>query len=542
MLAVRAGQVAWPAGHAPAGGEASAAVVAGTAEIRSGDTVMVFKLVAVVKAPVRRDKKVQAAGSPCDHARLGVLEAQLDELCGPGVIEEAVAGVRLCGQGKKPRFRLLAPGFVMRALLLMTVMAGTPAAEAMGILAGDLAGVPWAKKWHAPSRKAFRAWCKAIGQERAEWLRDRLLQAVCGQHAAAGWHLEAPAGGLRPWAGDGTLLRVPDTAANRAAFGGDGPYPLIRAEVLSSAVTRAVMAVAAGPGGTGTDGAARAAAEQALLDGALRDCGWAFSMDQILLLDRNCPGAKRILELTRRTHVLIRVKSDIPLTRISEFFADKSYLARISGDGVTVTVRVIEYDVEVDGQDVPETFCLITDLLDPQAYPAEDLAELYKWRWDGSETMLREGKSCITGSGPGTGPMLRSGTPALAWQELAALITAAELVRALARDAAGRAVPARRGKRAGQPVAPRQISFTAARRAAIASIRSGAATASLPPAIRAAAARDITAAVSRCRIDTDRGRHRERKSKSAYGFPAAPRDITTRTAAAVITVCGTAAA
>src|SRR5436190_17280959 len=33
---------------------------------------------------------VQAAGHPADHARLGVAEQRLDELCGvPGVIEEA---------------------------------------------------------------------------------------------------------------------------------------------------------------------------------------------------------------------------------------------------------------------------------------------------------------------------------------------------------------------------------------------------------------------------------------------------------------------
>ena len=86
--------------------------------------------------------------------------------------------------------------------------------------------------------------------------------------------------------------------------------------------------------------------------------------------------------------MLIRLKSDIPLRKVSGFFSDKSYLAQISGDGVTATVRVIEYDVDVEGQDVPETFCLITDLPDWVAYPAEDLAELCKWRWDGSESML----------------------------------------------------------------------------------------------------------------------------------------------------------
>jgi hypothetical protein len=65
-------------------------------------------------------------------------------------------------------------------------------------------------------------------------------------------------------------------------------------------------------------------------------------------------------------------------------------------------------------------------------------------------------------------------------QEHAAWVTAVELARAVARAAAAVAVPARRGRRAGQLVHPREISFTAARRAVIASVRSGAATASLP--------------------------------------------------------------
>ena len=238
------------------------------------------------------------------------------------------------------------------------------------------------------------------------------------------------------------------------------PWPQLRAELLPDVATRAVLAVAAGPAGTD-----KAAAEQALLDQAMTHYPHAFTMDRIVILDRNYPGAKRIAKLMKRTHVLIRLKSDIPLTRVSGFFPDGSYLAEISGDGVTVTVRVIEYDVEVEGQDVPETFCLITDLHDWQAHPAAEFAALYKWRWDGSETGLRENKSCITGSGPGTGPMLRSGTPDLVYQELAALITATELVRGLARDAAAAAAPARKGRRAGQPVHPREISFTAARRA-----------------------------------------------------------------------------
>ena len=76
------------------------------------------------------------------------------------------------------------------------------------------------------------------------------------------------------------------------------------------------------------------------------------------------------------THVLIRLKSDIPLKRISEILADGSNLAELSGDGVTVAVRVIEYWVTVEGQEVPEMFCLVTDLMDIREYPAAELAAL----------------------------------------------------------------------------------------------------------------------------------------------------------------------
>ena len=113
--------------------------------------------------------------------------------------------------------------------------------------------------------------------------------------------------------------------------------------------------------------------------------------------------------MTKVTHVLIQLRSSITLRRVSGFFPDGSWLADVSGSGEPIRMRIIEYDV--DGQDVPETFCLATDLLDWSAYPAAVLAAAYKWwRWDGSETALREDKSAIRGAGPSTGPIFRSGT------------------------------------------------------------------------------------------------------------------------------------
>ena len=162
------------------------------------------------------------------------------------------------------------------------------------------------------------------------------------------------------------------------------------------------------------------------------------------------------------THVLIRLKSDITVTKAGDFLPDGPYMADIGGKDGKIRMRVIEYFVHVDGQDVPEMFCLVTDLDDWEQYPAVALAAAYKWRWDGSETALREAKSCIRSAGPSTGPIFRSRTPDMIRQEHAAWITATELVRAVARAAARTAAPARKGRRAGLPVCPREISFTAA--------------------------------------------------------------------------------
>ena len=77
------------------------------------------------------------------------------------------------------------------------------------------------------------------------------------------------------------------------------------------------------------------------------------------MLDRNWPGTRRLARLARHSHFLVRVKSSLELERVSQVLPDGSYLATTSGDGVTLAVRVIEYFVDVEGQDVPEMFSLV---------------------------------------------------------------------------------------------------------------------------------------------------------------------------------------
>jgi hypothetical protein len=98
VIAVRLADLVSPAGPAAAEAGRTALVVAGTPRIRAGEQLVFVKVVAAAPAVVRRDGKVQAGGHPADHARLGALEQQLDELAGPGVIDEIAARATLAGR------------------------------------------------------------------------------------------------------------------------------------------------------------------------------------------------------------------------------------------------------------------------------------------------------------------------------------------------------------------------------------------------------------------------------------------------------------
>jgi hypothetical protein len=506
----------------------SALVVGGTEEVRTGGRVVFLKVVAVAEAHVKRDGQVRAKGSPVHHAMLGPLEGA----AGTGVIGKAAEGARLDARHVKgERDRLLATAFMMRVIVLMTLMPDARIRDVIIALAGDLALVPWARPWHPASARSAGDWRSALGRAPLEGLRDLLLGRAWREHQEEGCPGAVSVGRKKPLTAgslDGTLIRVPDTPANRAFFGSagtsddSGPYPQARALPVTCCGCRAMFAMPHGPAGTD-----KAESEQALLDQATGECPWLLDPGWIWLMDRNYHGAPRIARMIRAgTHVLIRLKSDIPLRRTSEILPDGSYRAELSGDGVTVAVRAIEYYVDVEGQDVPEMFCLVTDLMDYEDYPGPELAALYRWRWDGSETMLREAKAPLRGAGPGTGPMLRSCSPDLVDQELAAWAAGVAMTRAVIRDAALAAAPARNGRRAGLAVRPRDLSFARAVRAILHAIRLG-----------RDCYRAVTSEIAGFRNTVDRGRHRPRKSKSPSAFDhASLADRATRAAAAVITM------
>jgi hypothetical protein len=545
MVAVRVADLRSPAGVGLGKDGRTALVTAGEGPVRTGDVVVFCKPVAIAPAVVRRDGRVQAGGHPADHARLGVAEQRLDELTGtPGVIDEIAGSVRLRGKVKGRARRAVTPALAIRLTLLMTLMAAADYAEVIAALLGDLVGVPWQRPYRLPTATVVSTWREAIGEVPLAELRDRLLAAIGAEHHEHDYRAVS-VGDLDACAIDGSLVRVPDSPANRDAYGSAGtaddsaPYPQLRELRLSHAGTRATLAVVTGPSGGAAGGTRdKGEAEQVLLDKAIKDRPGVFTPDRLWIMDRNFPGVGRIQRmLTTGTHVLIRLKDGVTLTRVGEFLPDGSYLATLSGGGATLTGRVIEYYVSIAAQDTSELFCLITDLHDHLTYPAQALAAAYHWRWIGSETCLKEAKSTLSGAGPSTGAMLRSASPRLIAQEHAAWITATELVRATTRTAAALATPAHKGRRAGQPVHPREISFTAARRAVITTTRTGAATASLPTPLTTTNRNTTLATLTRHRVIVDRNRHRQRKTKARLSFPTAGPRLATRTAPTQISIC-----
>ena len=198
-----------------------------------------------------------------------------------GIAERAVLREQYV---KGERERLLARAFMIRVIVLMTLVPGAGLRDAVIALAGDLALVPWARPWVPASERALGDWRNALGPEPLEELRDVVLRASWQEHEDRDWRAviigrNRP---LKTGAIDGTLIRVPDTPANRAMYGSVGtgddssPFPQLRGLPMTDASTRGLLGMPHGPAGTD-----KAAAEQKLLDTALREFPHLFAEDRI---------------------------------------------------------------------------------------------------------------------------------------------------------------------------------------------------------------------------------------------------------------------
>ena len=226
--------------------------------------------------------------------------------------------------------------------------------------------------------------------------------------------------GLRIVSIDGSTSDVPDSPPNVAHFGRpsnqarDGAFPRVRWLAAAESGTGSLVGASLGP---------YRDSEQALARDLLET--GCFGPGMLVLADRKFLSWALAREfLATGAHLLWRASASFTLKPV-KVLEDGTYLAELKPprqkDGPPLTVRVIEYTVHTapeDGGDeeTSELFCLVTSLLDPEEYPALDLACCYPRRW-GCETVIGHHK---TDMGEGQ-PVLRSKDPAGVEQEMWAL-------------------------------------------------------------------------------------------------------------------------
>jgi Insertion element 4 transposase N-terminal/Transposase DDE domain len=195
--------------------------------------------------------------------------------------------------------------------------------------------------------------------------------------------------GLRVMAIDGTLLNVPDSAANARVFGYRGTrfhqhvaFPTVRLVLLVEAGTHLITDALMCPYRMG---------ERRRALKLLRSVGSGM----LLLWDRGLHSFRMVhATLAQTADYLGRVPANVKF-EAQQVLPDGSYLSWIYPDrkskqaGATrIRVRVIEYQIKSEPAAQPAlTYRLITSLLDAQQFPAVLLAQHYHQRWEVENTI-----------------------------------------------------------------------------------------------------------------------------------------------------------
>lgn len=394
----------------------------------------------------RRDAGIRVG----DHIDLGVLTCELP----PSLIDEVLSETGRC----EKRRRKLPARTVVYFVLAMCLFSGADSLcppgyrSVMGSLLAGLRDLCRRCGYTTPTSSALTQARQRLGAAPLKALFDRVRGPV-----ASGTDAWAEAFGLRVVAWDGTVLEVPDSAANAARFGhhghhrndragdaraqaaaavaragrkpgaGLGSNPLVRLMILVECGTHAVIDVAFD---------AAASVSELVLAGRLSH---SLGAGMLLLADRNFAGHELWGQCADTgADLLWRVKKN-PVFFVVEALPGGSFLsvmpapaesrrhgmARFHGRPIDSppqghAIRVVEYTVTVTGADGSvrvESFRLATTLLDHLRALAAELAVLYAQRWE-SEIVYSKFKTRMRGADM----VLRSRSPEGVDQEIYAFL------------------------------------------------------------------------------------------------------------------------
>ena len=363
----------------------------------------------------------------------------LASVCPRALIDEVLAQTGKASQ----RERLLPAPAVVYYVMALALWREAPLEEVLRVVCEGLqwlsGGQPGAVQ---ASKSAISQARTRLGPEVMRQLADRVLRPLARPDAPGAWYR-----GWRLMAVDGSCMDVADEAVNAEHFGypgasrGQSAFPQTRVLGLVECGTHAVVAASIAPYGH-----SEVAMAAELLPAKLTG-------DMLVMADRNFYGFKLWQQACASgAKLLWRVKSNLGLP-VEQELADGSYLSTVydSDDRTRRSgqqVRVIDYTLKDSATPVHSSYRLVTNILDPEAAPALELAALYHERWE-IESVFDEFKTHMRGAST----VLRSKTPELVEQELWGLLLAHFAVRQLMEQAAWQ-----------QGLDPDRLSFTNALR------------------------------------------------------------------------------
>jgi hypothetical protein len=279
------------------------------------------------------------------------------------------------------------------------------------------------------------AYCQA--RARLPWdilPRLRCAAAAHAEKARQLWH------GLRVKVLDGTTVSLADTSKNQRAYPQSGSqqpgcgFPLLKLVGVFSLSTGALLDYVKGN---------KHQHELSLLRRLMHQ----FKPGDLVLADRGFSTYTLLAQLlSRGVHGLFRLHQARPtdlrkgkrLGKKDRLFTwDKPlqrpcYLPKALWKAIPkqLSVRVLRFNLQVPGFRV-QSVTLVTTLLDPQKYPAEELARLYAERWR-IELWFRDIKTSMGME------VLRCQTPKLVHKELEMFFIAYNLIRCLMAQASTR--------------------------------------------------------------------------------------------------------
>jgi len=346
----------------------------------------------------------------------------LASVCPRALIEEVLAETGKASQ----RERLLPAPAMVYYVMALALWREAPLEEVLRVVCEGLSWLSGSEGTSVQASKSAISQARTrLGPEVMKRVAHRVLRPLAEPGAPGAWYR-----GLRVMALDGSSMDVADETANAEHFGypgasrGQSGFPQARVLGLVECGTHVVVAA---------DIAPYACSEQAM---AAQLLPARLTPEMLVLADRNFYGFK-LWQLAHASGAKLawRVKSNLKLP-VQKTLSDGSYLSTIfdSDDRrrrCGKTVRVIDYTLQDAAVSAPEGYRLLTNLLDPEAAPALELAAVYHERWE-IEGVFDEFKTHLRSNST----VLRSKTPDLVEQELWGLLLAHFAVRQLMAQAA----------------------------------------------------------------------------------------------------------